>query len=222
PRPCQGAPALRIFSAGLLPRLFSSPRALGDAQRDRRILDLDVVALAPTALWIDAFPRRQIELPQVGCTGEDAAFQLPIRERGPLVGTVPLISANVAAGQVDQEDELIPYLNIGHLTFTGVVEGRYRDPFPRARVPGHRRRPPQSSSATAQPERPFGPSVERGRCIARAWAPPGPASAGGSHGGPPSGRPRPSCPHRLQARAARENRRERRLEAAPWPCVPLP
>jgi len=93
-----------------LPWLFSSSAALRDTHGDRCILNLDLVTIELTALWIDSFPRRQIELPHVGCTGEDMPVELPIGKGGLLVGTIPLIGANVAAGQVDEEDELIPRL----------------------------------------------------------------------------------------------------------------
>jgi hypothetical protein len=60
-----------------------------------------------TAFWIHAFPRRQIELPEVGCTGKNVPVELSIGENRLLVGTIPLIGTNIATGQVDEEDELI-------------------------------------------------------------------------------------------------------------------
>src|SRR4029450_3510346 len=120
---------------------------LRDTHGDGCILNLDLVAIELAALWIDSFPRRQIELPQVGCTGEDLPIEVPIGECGPLVGTMTLIGADVAAGQVDKEDELIPHLDISHLTFPEVVQGRDLNPCKRRWVFRHRKRPAQNSSA---------------------------------------------------------------------------
>jgi hypothetical protein len=48
--------ALRIFTAGfVVPWLASSPASLKNAHGDRRILDLEIVTIEPTALRIDAF-----------------------------------------------------------------------------------------------------------------------------------------------------------------------
>jgi len=101
---------------------------LRDTHGDGFILNLDWVAIELAALWIDSVPCRQIELPHVGCTGEDVPIEVPIGEGGPLVGTMPLIGADIAAGQVDEEDELIPNLDIRHRTFPEIVQGRDRNP----------------------------------------------------------------------------------------------
>jgi len=100
---------------------FSSPAALRDTHGDNYILDLDPIAIELAALRIDPFPRRQIELPQMGCTGEDVPLELPIGECGLLMGTIPLIGANVSASQVDEEDALITYLDISQLTLPEIV-----------------------------------------------------------------------------------------------------
>ena len=53
----------------------------------------------------------------MGCTGEDVPVQFPIGESALLMRTMSLIGTNVATVQVDKENELIPNLNICHLTF---------------------------------------------------------------------------------------------------------
>lgn len=138
---------------------------LRDTHGDGFILNLDLVAIELAALWIDSFPRRQIELPQVGCTGEDLPVEMPSGECGLLVGTITLIGADFAAGQVDKEDDLTPHLDIGDLTFPEVVQGSYLNPFKRRWVFRHRKRPVQNSSAASLPERPFGRVVTLGRYI---------------------------------------------------------
>src|SRR5262245_66642567 len=97
---------------------------LSDTHGDGFILNLDLVAIELAALGIDSLPCRQIELPQVGCTGEELPIEVPIGECGPLVGTMTLIGANVAAGQVDEEDEIIPHLDSSHLTFPQLLQRR--------------------------------------------------------------------------------------------------
>jgi len=101
---------------------------LRDTHGNGFILNLDLVAIELAALGIDSLPCRQVELPQVGCTGEELPIEVPICECGPLVGTMTLIGTNFATGQVDEEDELIPHVDISHLTFPEVVQGRYLNP----------------------------------------------------------------------------------------------
>jgi hypothetical protein len=151
---------------------------LRDTHGDSFILDFDLVAIELAALWIDALPCRQIELPHVGCTGEEVPIEVPIGEGGLLVGTMTLIGTDVAAGQVDEEDERIPDVDIGHLTFPEVVQSRYRNPCKRGCVFRHRKRPAQNSSATFLLERPSGQVLKLARYIARAGEHPAAAIAG--------------------------------------------
>ena len=53
----------------------------------------------------------------MGCTGEDVPVEFPIGKGAFLMRTISLIGANVSTVQVDKENELIPNLNICHLTF---------------------------------------------------------------------------------------------------------
>jgi len=151
---------------------------LRDTHGDGFILNLDSVAIELAALGIDSLPCRQVELPQVGCTGEELPIEVPIGKCGPLVGTMTLIGADFAAGQVDEEDELIPHVDISHLTFPEVVQSRYLNPCKRCCVFRHRKRPAQNSSAASLLERPFGQVVKLDCYIARAWGHPAAAIAG--------------------------------------------
>jgi hypothetical protein len=65
-----------------------------------------------TVFWIHALPRGHIELPEVGCAGKNVPVELSIGEDCLLVGTISLIGTNIATGQVDEEDELVSYLDI--------------------------------------------------------------------------------------------------------------
>jgi hypothetical protein len=110
--------------------LFFFSSILRDTHGDSSTLNLGLVTAELTAFWIDSFPRKEIELPQVGWTGEYVAVELPIGKVSLLVGTIPLIRANAPSGQVDKEDEFITYLEISNVTFPEVVEGSYREPTP--------------------------------------------------------------------------------------------
>src|SRR5262249_40426803 len=133
-----------------------------------RVVNVELVRRELTAFWIHPFSRRHIELPGVGGTGENVPVELPIGERGLLVRTISLIGTDVAAGQVDEEDEFISHLDISHVTFPEIAESSYRNPLQRCCVLRHRKTPPQNSSATFLPERPFGRAVRLSRRIARA------------------------------------------------------
>jgi hypothetical protein len=51
-----------------------------------------------TVFWIHAFPRRHIELPEVGRAGKNVPVELSIGEDCLLVRTIPLIGTNIATG----------------------------------------------------------------------------------------------------------------------------
>src|SRR5262245_56055287 len=127
-----------------------------DTHADGFILDLDLVAIELAALWIDSLPCRQVELPQVGCTGKDVPVELPVGECGPLLGTMTLISADFATGQVHEQDKLIPHSDINRLTFPEVIQGRDLKPCERCGVFSHRKRPAPNSSASSRLQRSFG------------------------------------------------------------------
>jgi len=71
------------------------------------MLNFNLITMELTAFWIYALPGRQIELPEVGCTGKNVPIELSVGEVCLLVGTMSLIGTNIATGQVDEEDELI-------------------------------------------------------------------------------------------------------------------
>jgi hypothetical protein len=50
-----------------------------------------------TVFWIHTFPRRNIELPEVGCASKNVPIELSIGEDCLLVGTIPLISTNISS-----------------------------------------------------------------------------------------------------------------------------
>jgi len=51
-----------------------------------------------TVFWIHAFPRRHIELPEVGCACKNVPVEFSISEDCLLVGTISLVGTNIATG----------------------------------------------------------------------------------------------------------------------------
>jgi hypothetical protein len=54
--------------------------------------------MEPTVFWIHAFPRRHIELPEVGGASKNVPVEPSIREDCLLVGAISLIGTNIATG----------------------------------------------------------------------------------------------------------------------------